>query len=323
MGNFSSNQKLIFLPAMNISSYIQDLLYRYECVVLPGFGAFLTQKQSAHIDEETYEFHPPAKQISFNRQLIKNDGLLANYIAEARSVSFNSATNIIREFVFDLENSLENDAEAELPGIGKFILDNEDKLQFEPSKDVNFLAQSFGLTSFKTGVINREVYKQEAEELEQKAPVYLTPSKRTAIWKYAAVGLIAIGLTSFAGLNIYSNQVSKHNIAEQQKAENQLQEQIQQATFVIDNPLPAVTFEVEKQSGNYHVVAGAFRFEENADHKVKELQEEGYKARNLGANKYGLHQVVYSSYESRRDAINALYKIKGQNNSAWLLVQEL
>ena len=91
---------------MNISNYIQDLLYRYECVVLPGFGAFLAQKQSAFIDENSNEFFPPKKVISFNRQLIKNDGLLANYIAEVENVKYQTANNMIQEYVYDLESSL-------------------------------------------------------------------------------------------------------------------------------------------------------------------------------------------------------------------------
>ncbi len=309
---------------MNISSHIQDLLYRYECVVLPGFGAFLSQKQSAYIDENSQEFFPPNKIISFNRQLIKNDGLLANYIAEVESVKYNVANNMIQEFVFDLENSLQNDAKAELANIGKFYLDQEDKLQFEPFSEINFLTQSFGLASYQAIPVQREVYKKQVEELEQKAPISFTPARRKhSILKYAAIGLIALGISSFAGLNIYSSQVSKHNIAEQQEAESQLQEQIQQATFVIDNPLPAVTFEVEKQSGNYHIVAGAFRVEENAQKKVDELKEDGHKARLIGANKYGLHQVVYSSHQTRREAINKLYEVKKSNEAAWLLVQEL
>ncbi|MCH4822531.1 SPOR domain-containing protein [Gramella lutea] len=309
---------------MNISSHIQDLLYRYECVVLPGFGAFLSQKQSAFIDENSKEFFPPNKIISFNRQLIKNDGLLANYIAEVESVKYNVANNMIQEFVFDLENSLQNDAKAELANIGKFYLDNEDKLQFEPFSEINFLTQSFGLGSYQAIPVQREVYKKQVEELEETTPLLFTPEKRrSSLLKYAAIGLIALGISSFAGLNIYSSQVSKHNIAEQQEAENQLQEQIQQATFVIDNPLPAVTLEIEKQSGNYHIVAGAFRVEENAQKKVDELKVEGHKARLIGANKYGLHQVVYSSHQTRREAINKLYEVKRSNEAAWLLVQEL
>lgn len=309
---------------MNISSHIQDLLYRYECVVLPGFGAFLSQKQSAYIDENSQEFYPPNKVISFNRQLIKNDGLLANYIAEVEAVKYTTASNMIQEFVYDLENSLQNDAKAELANIGKFYLDAEDKLQFEPFSEINFLTQSFGLSSYKAVPVQREVYKKQVEELEEKTPLLFTPERRkSSFLKYAAIGLIALGVSSFAGLNIYSSQVSKHNIAEQQEAENKLQQQIQQATFVIDNPLPAVTFEVEKQSGNYHIVAGAFRVEENAQTKVDELRAEGHKARLIGANKYGLHQVVYSSHQTRREAINKLYEVKRTNEAAWLLVQEL
>ena len=34
---------------MVLEHYISDLLYRYNCVVVPGFGAFLTQKNSAKI----------------------------------------------------------------------------------------------------------------------------------------------------------------------------------------------------------------------------------------------------------------------------------
>ncbi|WP_405200178.1 SPOR domain-containing protein [Christiangramia sp. LLG6405-1] len=309
---------------MNISNYIQDLLYRYECVVLPGFGAFLAQKQSAFIDENSNEFFPPKKVISFNRQLIKNDGLLANYIAEVENVKYQTANNMIQEYVYDLESSLQNASKARLENIGELYLDSEDKLQFEPVTNINFLTQSFGLDTYKALPVNREVYKQQVSELEEKAPITFTSeSKRSSIWKYAAIGLIALGISSFAGLNIYSSQITKHNIAEQQEAETQLQEQIQQATFVIDNPLPAVTFEVEKQSGNYHVVAGAFRVEENAQTKVDELRAEGFKARLLGANKYGLHQVVYSSHQTRREAINKLYAVKKTNDAAWLLVQEL
>jgi len=309
---------------MNISNYIQDLLYRYECVVLPGFGAFLAQKQSAFIDKDSHEFFPPKKVISFNRQLIKNDGLLANYIAEVEGVKYQTANNMIQEYVYDLETSLQNASKASLENIGELYLDNEDKLQFEPVTQVNFLTQSFGLDTFQTIPVNRELYKEQVDKLEEKAPVLMTPeSNNPSIWKYAAIGLLAIGLSSFAGLNIYSGQVTKHNIAEQQEAESQLQEQIQQATFVIDNPLPVVTFEVEKQSGNYHVVAGAYRVEENAQSKVEELRAEGFKARLLGANNYGLHQVVYSSHQTRRDAINKLYAVKKTNAAAWLLVQEL
>jgi hypothetical protein len=81
---------------------------------------------------------------------------------------------------------------------------------------------------------------------------------------------------------------------------------------------------LEKQSGNYHIVAGAFRIEANSDKKVKQLQDIGFKARKIGMNKYGLHEVVYASYTDRIEALQALRQIKRENNpEAWLLVKDL
>ncbi|WP_026836916.1 SPOR domain-containing protein [Gillisia sp. JM1] len=310
---------------MTIAIYISDLLYRYECVILPGFGAFLSQKVSAEFNEKQQNFYPPKKQLSFNSQLNKNDGLLANYIAEVENLGYRQAVYKIEEYVQQLQFQLENDKNYTIKNIGTFEVSGEGKLQFEPLTTTNFLADSFGLSSIPALSVSREELKKQVEELEEKAPILFTPERRskTPYLKYAAIGLLALGLSGFTGLKLYSNQVSNHNIAEQQAAESQLQQKIQQATFIIDNPLPEITFTVTNQSGDYHIVAGAFRVEENAHQKVTELRAEGHKARYIGENKYGLHQVVYSSYLTRRDAINALYKVQKTNSGSWLLVQEL
>ena|SRR5690606_26976422 len=311
---------------MAIATYISDLLYRYECVIVPGFGAFITQYSSARIDAETNNFFPPQKKVSFNAQLRKNDGLLVNHIAEMEKISYNAALEKLNVFVQDLQGLLDKKQQVNLPKIGTFSLSEEDKLQFEPAAKMNYLKDAFGLSSFSSGQVARESYKQQAAALEEKAPIAFTPERRNSrpYLKYAAIGIIALGLSGFTGLNIYSSQVNEHNLAQQQKAHTLLENQIQQATFVIDNPLPSVTLKVSKQSGNFHIIAGAFRMEENAEKKVEELKEMGYKARRLGENRYGLHQVVYSSYETRGEALKALWAIKkSTNQGAWLLVQEI
>ena len=310
---------------MTIATYISDLLYRYECVILPGFGAFLTQKVSAQYNEKEQNFYPPKKQISFNAQLSKNDGLLANYIAEVENIGYKQAIYKIEEYVLQLQLQLEREKNFNLKNIGTIEISEEKKLQFTPLATSNFLSSSFGLTQIPGIGVTREELKREVETLEEKAPILFTPERRNKIpyIKYAAIGLLAIGLTGFTGLKLYSNQVIDHNIAEQQAAESQLQQKIQQATFVIDNPLPEITFTVTNQSGNYHIVAGAFRVEENAHQKVEELRAAGHKARYIGENRYGLHQVVYSSFQSRRDAINALRAIQKTDSGSWLLTQEL
>ncbi|WP_417884657.1 SPOR domain-containing protein [Zunongwangia sp.] len=311
---------------MSLAKHIQDLLYRYECVIVPGFGAFLSQREAAVINNETNTLLPPKKTISFNRQLLKNDGLLANYITEVERVSYSTALTIIADFVHQIEVSLKTERKADLENIGQFSISEEDTLQFEPYNTVNYLTDAFGLANVQATKIAPKVSEEIAipsHASKEKELVSFVPKNRSRIYKYAAVGVVAVGLSGILGLNFYSNTIQEHNIAEQQEAETQLQQQIQEATFVIDNPLPAITFTVEKQPGNFHVVAGAFRMEENAEKKVAELKKEGYKARLIGQNKYGLHQVVYSSHKTRRDATNALIRIKKTNKAAWLLVEEL
>tara|TARA_R100001369_G_scaffold29172_1_gene52411 strand:+ start:102865 stop:103797 length:933 start_codon:yes stop_codon:yes gene_type:complete len=310
---------------MTIATYISDLLYRYECVILPGFGAFLTQKVSASYNENEQNFYPPKKQISFNSQLTKNDGLLANYIAEVENLGYRQAIYKIEEYVLQLQLQLEREKSFSLKNIGSIEVTDEGKIKFSPLTSSNFLSASFGLAEIPAMRLTREELKKEVEALEEKAPILFTPERRNKVpyLKYAAIGLLALGLSGVAGLKLYSNQITNHNLAEQQAAESQLQQKIQEATFVIDNPLPEITFTVTNQSGNYHIVAGAFRVEENAHQKVEELRAVGHKARYIGENRYGLHQVVYSSFQSRRDAINALRAIQKTDSGSWLLTQEL
>ena len=310
---------------MRLATYINDLLYRYECVIIPGFGAFLTQYQSARIDDSSHTFYPPGKTVSFNRQLQTNDGLLANYVASVENCGYEAALQQIRNFTGKIALQLSEREVVSLKNIGEFYLNDEDSVQFIPSDKENFSPISFGLSSFSSPRISREVYKETVEAIEEKSPLYFTPEKRAArpYLKYAAIALIALSVTGLGSLKLYERQVQKHNFVEKQKANTMLDNQIQEATFVMENPLPALNLTLPKQNGKYHVVAGAFRVEENAVNKLQALLENGYAAREIGVNKYGLHMVVYNSFEDRLEARKSLRLIqRSENKDAWLLVKE-
>jgi hypothetical protein len=311
---------------MQLETYISDLLYRYECVVIPDFGAFLTQAVSAKIDQETNTFYPPNKVVSFNEQLKKNDGLLANYMADVEKIPYESAVKKIDKRARELKSYLAQGETIVLKNIGEIALNSEGNINFEPSHSLNYLTEAFGLSQFVSPSVAREVYKEEVEALEEAVPLTITPEKRKSrpYLKYAAVALIALTLGGFVASNYYVGQIEQHNQMAQEEANKEIDSKIQEATFIIDNPLPSITLKVTKQSGNFHVVAGAFRVEENCDKKLEELRDLGYNARKIGTNKYGLHQVVYSSYETRTEAQQALYTIRRNHNpDAWLLVQKL
>lgn len=311
---------------MQLSTYINDLLYRYECVIIPGFGAFLTQYHSAKVDTDSSTFYPPGKVLSFNRQLQTNDGLLANYVATVEHCSYEMALQKIRNFTGKLSLELSEGKTITVKNIGEFFLNKENSVQFAPSEKQNFNTASFGLTSLVSPKIHREVYKKEVEALEETVPLLFTPEKREArpYLKYAAIALLAITLGGVGGLKVYEGQIQKHNFVEKQRANTLVENKIQEATFVIDNPLPSLNLTLPKKTGKYHVVAGAFRIEANAHKKIEQLHQKGFSAKLIGKNRYGLHQVVYQSFEDRIEALQNLRTIKRTHNKdAWLLVLDL
>lgn len=311
---------------MQITTYINDLLYRYECVIIPGFGALLTQYQSAKIDSENKTFYPPSKTLSFNRQLQTNDGLLANYIASVEKCTYETSLQKLRNYTGKLSLQLSEGELVSLSNIGDFHLNEENSVQFIPSSKQNFSTASFGLISIVTSKVTRQVDKETVEPLEEKVPIYLIPERhgKKSYLKYAAIALVAISIAGFSGMKLYEEEVQKYNFAEKQKANSIVENQIQEATFSFENPLPILNITFKKQTGKYHIIAGAFRVESNADKKIQQLREKGFTPTLIGVNKYGLHQVAYESFQERLDALKNLRKIKNtQNPDAWLLVKEI
>ncbi|WCO01606.1 HU domain-containing protein [Psychroserpens ponticola] len=312
---------------MQLETYISDLLYRYDCVTVPEFGAFLTHRVSAKIHESTHAFYPPKKALSFNEQLQNNDGLLANYIADVEKIPYEVAVEKVTKHVKSIKSYLVEGETIAFQNIGELLLNKEGKINFEPSLHINYLTDAFGLSQFTSSDITREVYKEDVEAIEEVIPLIITPEKRKSrpYLKYAAIALIALTVGGFTASHYYGNQIESHNQLAQEEANQRLDVKVQEATFIINNPLPAATLSVEKkQTGNYHIVAGAFRVEANSDKKVDQLRAKGYKARKIGANKYGLHEVVYASFSDRLEALKTLRQIKREHNrDAWLLVKAL
>ena len=309
---------------MTVANYISDLLYRYECVIVPNFGGFVTNEISAKVNHFTHTFYAPSKQLTFNSHLQNNDGLLANYIATSKNISYSEALSTIEKEVATWNISLINE-ELELENIGSFHLNSEGQLIFEPNIVVNYLTSSFGLNSYVSPAVKRITYKENVKQLETIAPILPSKenSKKTPIFiKYAAAAAIIFALGT-VGWKEYQ-KFEYHNLVAQSNAQQQqVEKTIQEATFVISNPLPTITLNVAKETFNYHIVAGAFREPENAEKKLQELLQKGYNAKILGVNKWNLTQVAYESFNSRNDAINTLNTIKKTvSKDAWILVKE-
>ncbi len=319
---------------MKIEQYISQLLYRHQCVTVPGFGAFLTEIQSAHLHENTNSFYPPKKVISFNSNLKNNDGLLANHIAQLEKSSYESAVASIESEVVIWNSILQVNEKFTLKNIGELHLNSEKNIVFTPLENINYLKESFGLNSFVSPAIKREQALHRVETavtvevpvFEEKEIVPLDPEVRKGrpYLRYAAILILGLSVTATVGYKMYENQVAKETLLVETAVQKQVQNKIQEATFLLDTPMPAVTLTVSEEKMLYHVVAGAFRKEENAQNIYNDLLKSGFKARRIAPNKHGLFPVLYGSYATYAEAQQAMLEIQKANNpDAWLMVKAL
>lgn len=316
--------------SMNIEPYIAQLLYRYPCVTVPGFGAFLTEIQSAQLIESSNSFFPPKKMISFNAYLKNNDGLLANHIAQVEKTSYEYAVSAIQYEVHNWKKSLQENGLFSIKNVGNFSLNADKNLIFNPYDQTNYLTNSFGLSAFVSPMVKREVFEQKIEALKENITenevIALIPERRTArvYLKYAAIFVLGLGVSGAIGYPMYQQQIASETIIVEQSVQKQVQNKIQEATFFIENPVPAVTLTVKESKMSYHIMAGAFREERNAQKAFEKLSSQGYKSRRIPQNKYGLFPVLYGSYITFAEAEKAKQEIrKTVNPDAWILVESL
>lgn len=313
---------------MLIEKHISDLLYRYQCVTVPGFGAFLTETVSAHVTGSASSFFPPKKVVSFNANVKNNDGLLANHVALQEKMSYELAVIKIGDVVNEWTYLLQNRNRVVLKNIGEISVNNEMNWVFEPANTVNYLTDSFGLSSFVSPEITREVLKQEVEALEEKAPIIFTPERKRdySYLKYAAIFVVMLGAGGFGYKTYYDQQIETKTLAVQKNVQEKVQQQIQEATFVISAPVEAVELSVAapiEEKMPYHLVAGAYRSEVNANKAIAELKAAGFEnAKMLPINKHNLYPVVYGSFKNLNEAQTERKNIqKSHNAEAWLLIE--
>jgi hypothetical protein len=283
---------------------------------------------SAHVTGSASSFFPPKKVVSFNANVKNNDGLLANHVALQEKMSYELAVIKIGDVVNEWTYLLQNRNRVVLKNIGEISVNNEMNWVFEPANTINYLTDSFGLTPFISPEITREVLKQEVEALEEKAPIIFTPERKRdySYLKYAAIFVVMLGAGGFGYKTYYDQQIETKTLAVQKNVQEKVQQQIQQATFLISAPVEAVELTVAtpvEEKMPYHLVAGAYRSEENANKAINELKATGFEnAKMLPMNKHNLYPVVYGSFKNLNEAQTERKNIqKSHNAEAWLLIE--
>ena len=160
---------------MKIAGYIGDLLYEYECVVIPGLGGFLTRDHAASVHPVRHYLKPPYREIVFNPLLRTNDGLLLSHIARSEKLSYQEAKGKLDRFVLKCISMMEEGKRINFRSIGSIYYNDEQNIVFQADESVNYLPEAFGLSGIVSPPIKREEFRQKVETVFNKPPQQIKP----------------------------------------------------------------------------------------------------------------------------------------------------
>ena len=277
---------------MDITLYIRELLFGHDCVIVPGFGGFIGNYTAARINKSTGDFSPPVKQISFNKNLNTNDGLLIGRIAGANSIDFNEARTVVTKYVTELRRKLNNGETVIFEHIGAFVNNQEGNAQFEPDGKANYCLSSFGLEPFQCFQLNGYDVRKRIIKPADKDPVK-SEHLRKIMWRAAVVvPLLTLMVVAPLKTDLFKSKVETSTLNPLATAEFELNKEAIDKSVLTENieiPAPVevsnvsevstpvvVKEEIVVPSVHYQIITGSFKLAENAQKQVNELTKRGF-----------------------------------------------
>jgi hypothetical protein len=309
-------------------------------VIIPDFGGFVANYESAFIDSRTNHMFAPKKSIVFNRSLKNNDGLLVNEIAVGEGLTFKQAKKELDKYVLNLNESLSLHKKVFIDEVGTLLLTSEDKVLFVQSNSRNHLLDSYGFTTIQYPAIQRTSVKERFEEkIKHIDKAHLASNKKP--WLKAVAVLIPLLMVSTLGISnkdklhsVYANLSPFGSSSSSTVVESVETTSTHLSSFNVESPTNNIvgavlsfyeaknnmTTVVENEAPKHFIIAGAFSSERNANKMISKLQKSNFTSSKIvGKSKSGLYRVSYNGFVNSSDAILALREIKKTNPSAWLL----
>lgn len=336
---------------LRIISHIENLLLKHDCVIVPDFGGFVLQAQSAIFNEKTNIFSPSSKEISFNINLQHNDGLLTESYMKTYSVDDIQAERMLMDDISLLKSQLHQFGKLSLEEIGNISVGKEGQWIFTPGNFNFFCTSSYGLAPFSIPLLSS--LQQESLIMKPKSEVirrqhtgyrrhdtYYIPVSRTLL---RLVGATAAAIVLFLALSTPVKEVDKSSFtASLVPFEEDAHEAQSQATdsaalctpsadsAVCEKPVAeqtapeALTSKVEEKvsetatkerpqiSGKkYHVVIASLPSTASAKAFIKNLDHNKFSDPGL-VERDNKHRVYAAVFDNRTDAENYISQLRNE-----------
>ncbi len=323
--------------AINIAKHIGELLYDHDTVIIPALGAIAGTYESASIDHVQGLLHPPSKVLSFNKNLVLDDGVLTNYLQAEAELSLAEAQAAIHSFVEETKRSLAKREIVVFPKVGRLYKDYENKLQFLQDS-TNFNTAVYGLPTIQFYPILRSS-EALAEKQQRAAQVHDTvrrPRAAKQLKRYALPALLVVAVLAVL-ISVYSIQKGSDGTPFTPSLKVKVNtspldsevETFEETQTTIDLPISEdgeYASDIDTESittapnqKEAVIIVGAFRKKEGIKKSIKEIYALGYAP--YQDKKSNLTRIgVQLAYDDPKELATALATIRRKiTNRAWIL----
>ncbi len=268
--------------------HIEKLLVNNDFVVIPELGGFVVQIQTAQISAEFIS--SPGVTLGFNSMIKQEDGLLALSLSKDLNIAYRESANLIRKEMIRFKSNLNPSSSVNFGNLGNFKLDQNGKLQFEPSSQLYFLPGNLGACSLRISNTSDQVVRNL--------------NLSNGFMKYVAILIVTLGLFFTSGKLNNGQQLYTADLVN--------------FTALSSTATEEPVIEVEK---NYHIVVAAFYSQRVSEKFCNELKNNDFANAMIISGKK-INKIAINSFVDQTQAEIALKQLRSSHpeyKDAWIL----
>jgi nucleoid DNA-binding protein len=154
-----------------INETIRHLLMEEEQVCLPGLGTLKLLPQPALISPLEGKAAPPSEHVSFNANLVLDDGRILRALEDREGLTHEDALLQLGEFLRNMQENLDAGRSVTVDGLGRFFKHFDGQISFTSGGD-NYSKDSFGLPAIEL----RPIVRTEKQRRSAADPMLANPT---------------------------------------------------------------------------------------------------------------------------------------------------
>lgn len=332
----------------DLIEHINALILENDCVIIPEFGGFVLNKESASIGEVIL---PPSITVGFNPALKHNDGLLAESYMKSKSISYDTACKQISEAVKKINGFLGAKQPVVFAKLGSFALNEETGIVFTPIKEKLQHPSTIGFSSITLSRLEDIVRANNARLHEHKqfgikrtlAGVAATAAA-VVLFFSLSTPVMDVDRTQRSSFFVSSNKVMTTSVVQESQPSSEATTSIEnlsggdirieeetQASIDVAPIERKETVIPEKKaessniksnpSASYYIIIGSCPTEALAKKEIKDLKSDGFSDALMVPSKTRI-RIAVAQFENKTVAERYLNNFRAEHSQfadAWLL----